>query len=302
MANPVPDVVAKIGIEEYINAFLVDKDVRPGMMLQPPDYQERTEKDPIMSAMITNILATFPALVTTVTDGGSTIFAKRAIPPESIETDKQLGEILGYPCAAEFDAAKYIDNKEYTYGIHLLVKVKDTVETEKKEFDLLANVCLTTAKKPYFEAMAAAAEAAIRADPVVSPLVESVYVRVDTRIPPTLILNKLVRAEPLTEDDLNEFHNFSNNLGFTEEGLVNYPFDFTNPLHRGIGIYIVSMYLHDPTSAFYPLQFYPGKDTEVYEITKALEMEIRGALDSAKNAAEGGRRRRKSKTHRNKKN
>jgi hypothetical protein len=298
----IPDVVAEIGIEEYINAFLVDKDVRPGMMLQPPDYQERTEKDPIMSAMITNILATFPSLVTTVTDGRSTIFAKRAIPLDTIQTDKQLGVILGYPCAEEFAAAKDIDDKEYTYSIELIVKLHDTVTTEKKEIQLLVNVCLTDAKKPYFEAMAAAAQAAIRADPVLSPLVESVYVDIHIHIPPTMILNKLVRAEPLTEGDLHEFHNFSDNLGFTEEGLVNYPFDFTNPLHRGIGIYIVSMYLHDPTSAFYPLQQYPGKDTEVYEITKALEMEIREALDAAKNVAEGGRRRRKSKTRRNKKN
>jgi hypothetical protein len=303
MAIAIPDVIDSIGIHEYINAFLVDKGVRPAMMLQPSEYEERTEADPKTSEIIRNILSTFPSLKPSLTETHEIILSKRDVKLEDIETHKQLGTVLGYPCASEFQEAKLIADIEPTYAIHLYIKLKDAVQTEEKEIQLFANVCLTPVKQPIFEEMARAAEAAIHADPILSLLVDSVYVQVHTIIPPRAIVDKLIRAQPLTADELEEFHNLSENIGFTKEGLVDYPFDFTKGLHRGIGIFMMSLYMHDPTSPFYPLQMYPGKDTEVAKESADLDMELRKALDSADLVLEGGgRRRRPTHTRRAKKN
>jgi hypothetical protein len=106
-------------------------------------------------------------------------------------------------------------------------------------------------------------------------------------------MKKFVSGEAFTKEEMETFDNILFNLGFTEEGLLGYPFDFSNPIHRGVGMALLSLSLHNPLSPFYPLQYYPGKDTEVNDETKALELELRKALDSAILVLEGGRRRRR---------
>jgi len=48
-----------MGIGEFLNCILVDKDVRSAMLIQPQDYGEATEKDPktnkILNATILNL-------------------------------------------------------------------------------------------------------------------------------------------------------------------------------------------------------------------------------------------------------
>lgn len=300
MTTQVPDVVHKIGIEEYINAFLVDKGVRTGMMLQPADYGERTEADPTMKRIIRMIRASFPSLIPSVTSNREMILSKRRITNREILSEKGLGTILGYPCADEFEAATAVKNSTPTTTFNLMVKLFDNIQTDDHMIQLLANVCLTPAKQPVFEQMARNAEAAIQADPVLSPLVESVFVRVDTNIPHSLLMEKLVRGEDFTEPEMEEFKDVLFNLGFKQE---EFPFSFTNPIHRGAAIALLSLYLHNPVEPFYPLQQYPGKDDEVNELTEEFEDELFTALQSAKLIAEGGARRRyRTTTRRAKKN
>ena len=300
MSIPIPDSIRKIGIEEYINAFLVDKGVRVGMMLQPADYRERTEADPKVKSIIRNIRAKFPSLIPFVTSNREMIFSKRQLTNREIISEKGLGTILGYPCADEFEAATEVKNSTPTTTLNLMVKLFDNVRTDEHTIQLLANVCLTPAKQPVLEQIARNAEAAIRADPVLSTLVESVFVRVDTTIPHSLLMEKLVRGEDFTEPEMEEFKDALFNLGFKDEG---FPFSFTNPIHRGAAIALLSLYLHNPLEPFYPLQKYPGKDEEVNTQTEEFEDELLNALQSAKLIAEGGaRRRRRTTTRRGKKN
>lgn len=303
MSIPIPEYIRIIGIEETINAFLVHKDVRPGMMLQPPDYQERTEKDPQTKAKIKGIRAKFPDLLPSLTFEHSIIFTKRKLAPSDFDTDEKLGAILGYPCAGEFEAATLIKDTAPTTSFRLIAKLKDNVDDEQKEYHLVTNVCLNDAKRPVFDAMARAAEEAIRTNADLSEIVDTILVRQEVSIPPSVLMQKLVHAEPFTEAEMNEFREIVlANIGFHEDGLLRYPFDFTNPIHRGVGMALISLFLHDPLEPFFPLQLFPGKDTKIDAQVMALEQELRNALDSAKVVLEGGRRRRAANTRRKKKN
>ncbi len=296
---PIPNYMKKIGIVETINAFLVTKDVRSGMMLQPPDYKERTEKDPQTALKIETILNKFPELVPSITSNHFILFAKRGFTSDEIPTDATLGGILGYPCADEFKAATLIKDSAPTTALSVMVKLKDTVDVKQKEYTLFANVCLTDAKRPVFEAIARAAEDAIRTNSDLSKLVDSFYVKMYTTVPPNFLMKKLIHAEPFTDAEMFEFRDIILfNIGFREEGLINYPFDFTNPIHRGVGMALISLFLNDPLVPFYPLQLYPGKDRRVYEQIAALEDELRFALDSANLVLERERRSRKGSTRR----
>jgi hypothetical protein len=293
MAVEIPDFIRRIGIVEYMNAFLVENDVRPGMLLEPADYKERTEKDPKIKELIRNIRAKFPSLKPVLTGFRQVLFTKQTIRTADLQSNEAIGKAIGYPCADEYFAARTIQDTAPTTTMEIMVQLNKNVSSEQHIYQLIGNNCLSPAKQPAFEAIARSANVAIRADPVLSSLVASVFVRVSTNIPPVALMEKFVSGKAFTKEEMETFDNILFNLGFTEEGLLGYPFDFSNSIHRGVGMALLSLSLHNPLSPFYPLQVYPGKDTEVYQETLEMELELRKALDSARVVLEGGRRRRK---------
>ena len=58
------------------------------------------------------------------------------------------------------------------------------------------------------------------------------------------------------------------------EKLNEYLFDFSNPIHKGIVLTLLSYCDNTPISAFYPLQNYPNEMNEVDKITAKWENEM----------------------------
>ncbi len=276
-------MIRSIGVEEYINAFLVDKGVRPGMLLEPADYKERTEKDPIIKERICSIRAAFPSLKVIVTPFHQALLTKDTqCHTEDLNSCVKIGHAIGYPCADEYLQTLAIHDKEYTHAIEIILRLYSHIEMNTHEFQIFANKCISLEKQPVFETIAHKAHRAIQTDPTLSLLVESVFVRVSTVIPPIVLMNKLIQGGDFTQEEMDEFDNILFNLGCREDDLLGYTFTFANPVHRGVGITLLSLFLHNPASPFYPLQRYPGKLDEVNRETHAFAEELRNALDSAK--------------------
>jgi hypothetical protein len=62
--------------------------------------------------------------------------------------------------------------------------------------------------------------------------------------------------------------------------LNEYPFDYTNPIHKGIVLTLLSYLNNDLVSPFYPLQQYPNEMNKVEETTKNWENELLRILGS----------------------
>lgn len=139
--NVQKNILVSLGLEEYFNCILVQKDVRPAFMIQPPDYRERIYSDPITSKKLSFIQSQFPDLYQIITNWGI-IISKNKIYIDDIKSDKDIGEILGYPCSKDFE---YIDqNKDsiQTFSYNIIVKMKNSIQLKNisKSIQLFADL------------------------------------------------------------------------------------------------------------------------------------------------------------------
>jgi hypothetical protein len=100
--DEIQNIIDKIGLEEYMNAVLVQNNGRPAFMIQPPDYNEKTEKDIITKRKLDHITIHFPDLYQLKTDWGI-IISKNKLDSKLIKNNKDLGKILGYPCYKDYE-------------------------------------------------------------------------------------------------------------------------------------------------------------------------------------------------------
>jgi hypothetical protein len=72
-------------------------------------------------------------------------------------------------------------------------------------------------------------------------------------MPPKYLIQKLLSKSQLSISDQEETINYIWNLGL--ENANSYNYDFTNPVHRGIIVGLLSVYDNNPNEPFYPLQY-----------------------------------------------
>jgi hypothetical protein len=271
-----------IGFEEYCNCVLVRDAVRRAFLIQPPDYNEAKPTDPQTAAKLAAIAGAFPELQFTHIPWGTLVSREKFA---NVDSDKDLGVILGYPCAADYQYTLDNRNTVVTYGIGIQAftraKPRDPVQ-------LLVNVCRDDSTLDVMGRLAVAAEAALRADPVIGPLLDRVESYIDENVPAAVILDKLGSGAAFSAGEESELRNFIFNLSL--DRLVEYDYQFTNPVHRGILITLVSHYMHTPLSAFYPLQRYPRQMALVDIETAAWGRELVRMLDSTRAGRGGGKR------------
>ena len=136
-------IIKKIGIGEYINACLVNNDIRSAMMIQPIDYINGYKKS---KQIVKNILKQFPKLKTTESIQ-EIIISKKSYKPTDINDNIKLGNVLGYPCANSFN--KIIDEP-----IKPNIVINFVAIVDGQKFQLIANVCPNKVAKDsikYFE-------------------------------------------------------------------------------------------------------------------------------------------------------
>lgn len=244
-----------------VNAILVQNNLRPAFLVQPINYNEYSfEKREKTDKILFELLEQFPNLLHTECSSG-VIISKQSYKTEIISTSERLGEILGYPSAKDFEyIISHPDEPDVTVNLYCN-------NLSNPPIHILANRCKlenVDRDKHYFENIVT--EFAKLSTPY------NLMVKLDYTISIKSLINKLLNNETLNEKEIFEINNYIWNLSM--ETLNEYPFDYTNPVHKGIVLTLLSYCENDLVSPFYPLQQYPDEMPKVYEITRKWENEL----------------------------
>jgi hypothetical protein len=249
------------------NALLVHHNLRPSFLIQPIDYGEFFEKRDKTNKILDMIKLKYPNLHHTECNQGILI-SKQSYTSAIFYTDERLGEILGYPSAKDFE---YILNNPDEPSATISVSVYNV---NCIPVQILANRCKIeniSRDKQYFENIATEFAKITDSD-------NRLIIKVDITIPIKSIINKLFNNNTLNENEKFEVNNSIWNLGM--EKLNEYPFDYTNHIHKGIVLTLLSYCNNTTLSPFYPLQNYPTEMEKVNKITEKWEQEMLKILDS----------------------
>jgi len=231
--------------------MLVSERVRPAMLIQPIDYGEDTGQDPRSNEIVSAVKTKFPHLQYSedYDQYQGIIVSYENYNGQEIDQNR-MGEILGYPCYAEFAS---LDRDETTYGIHIIA----TLANGERVF-LLANVCQNKNKLPIFRQIAAAAKDVFDNE-IYSTLlrtpVQSVEVSVDEITSTPILIKKVSLDQPLSKADNEQILNIFYNFGYPEDFMGSWEeyFQYKNPVHRGLLLSLLLNDKYDTMSIFYPL-------------------------------------------------
>jgi len=279
------DPINEIGLEEYMNCVLVQGDVRPAFLIQPADYSEATSNDPKTAAKAAAIRRFFPDLIIS-NIGGEALVSKRAWTEAEFKKNQDMGDALGYPCAAEYEYT-LTHKDEPVVVIQVVVAMEDGARLQ-----IMANACKDASKFDRFVALAGAAERALKADARLK--VASVTAEKAVTVPVKYILQKLIRGEALNDDEEGGLRNDIWNMGWEDgDAMSEYKYEFNNPVHRGILMMLMTYAKEDPMEPFYPLQRH-AEHREVTVRMRRWSRELRRVLNESRLAV-GGRRTRKAR-------
>jgi hypothetical protein len=213
-SNGIPD----IRNVDILNVILVGAGVRPACLL------ERSEP-----ADISHILARYPELRISRLPFGSLV-GKRSYTAADVGSEETLGAILGYPCAADFEELEAQPDQDRT--LMELIAVFNSGD----RLQIYANICKDTAQLPTMHALAAAAETALRADPLFASEIRQVYVAHKTMLSPLTLIQKVQSNKPIRDEDRFDLSwNIRNtlwNAGF--QRLEFEDFNVESAFHRGV--------------------------------------------------------------------
>lgn len=273
-------LIDKIGINNTLNAILVNEGVRPAMLVQPADYDEATGKDPTTKSIVQEIKTYFPSLQ--LSEDYQTyqgvIISKNNYNGQDISLER-MGEILGYPCYKDFDN---INPENMSYAIDVMVEEKNNT------IQLFSNICSNHNNIDKFNDIADKANIAFHKEEYKNILneikINKVYIKIQKIIPTQVIIDHLIENIPLDPDEINKIHNILLNYGFSDNiktFFVN-NFQYSNPIHKGILLDLLIKEKYDVLSPFYPLRQYPQQQKEVDEITHDLEKHLMYILEKTK--------------------
>lgn len=274
-------IINKIGIENLLNAILVNEDVRPAMLFQDNDYENKET----VKIILKEIKKLFPNLIhsTSYQTYQGVIISKIDYNKKNITLEK-MGEILGYPC---HDSFMNIDrNNDDIYGIDILVDIKNN-----PTISLFSNICPNTSKINEFNDFAEVSKIILNLPKYSKILsaIEITNVYIDVNFIPCLnsIINKLISNEQINDVNyINSIENAIWNIGFNDQqfneikSLINY----NNHIHKGIIIYLLVETKNDKLSPFFPLYNYPHQFNEVTNITLELGKSLIDVLKKTSNS------------------
>jgi hypothetical protein len=238
-----------IPLNVQANLRLVDKGVRPAMLIQPQDYNEE-KNGKITTSILSFIHAYYPSLICTDTYEiyqGIIVSTKKYASPISLD---KMGQLLGYFC--EF-------KQESTYAIRAMLYGKENCE-------LFVNTCMTLDELPKFENFA------VHANKVLSEM-GTVKIEYTKIVSIQDVVSNLHQNKVLTEDDFHRI-NLSLQSLFNTNSIpaICDVFDYDNKFHRGILATLLLMEKYPIASPFYPVS--PEKNNEMTEIAIAMEASI----------------------------
>ena len=166
-------IVSTIGLEEYMNAVLVQKGARKATLVE---YSDDTEGGVKRSAQY--ISEKFPTLYSLpLKNDKYFLISKYPITKDQVKTHRQLGHILGLPCADDFESIK--NNDEDVWVIDIQVYLNPGFDIDSLQ--LLSNLCLSEETFAYTKIMAAHFNHIFQADPLLKHIVRDVRAVARTR-------------------------------------------------------------------------------------------------------------------------
>ena len=245
-------LVSEIGLEELINCTLIRANVRNAMLIQPADYGEAKSSDRKTTAKLRAIKAEFPELIQS-NISGETLISKKPYKNENIKKSSNMGTILGYPCATGFNSIQA--GKEITYAISINIELVPGYNNDS--IQLIAYVCKDISTLDQSKRFAEKCAYVLKSDPLLGPIINTVRANIQKNMPISYLVDKLATNNPLSSDEKDEISNHIWNLGFPESKVSNYDYKYSNPVHRGILIGLLTLCDNNPMEAFYPLQKHP---------------------------------------------
>jgi len=268
-------------IINILNAILVNEGVRPAMLIQPADYNEKNRKDTKILSIVNRIKELFPKLL--LSDNykiyQGTIISKKFYDDKVISLEK-MGEILGYPCFNNFET---LNRDKLLFNLELVVSCNDGTE-----YPLFNNICKDKKTIRELKSLSIKAFKALTNEKYKDILksfsilkINKIYVNIDIMIPIQYIIDKLITKKKLSNEEIDKIRNVLWNEGFSYK-LLGYEFQYNNPIHIGILLHLLIKTKYNILSPFFPLQNYPKQNEKIDEITIQLENALIDILDKTK--------------------
>ena len=268
---PFLNYIKDLEINILLNAILVNENVRPAMLVQPIDYNEKKGTDKKTLTIVNGIKKIFPDLY--LTDNyeiyQGTIISKKKIPLEKgFISLEDMGNILGYPCYKDFEDA---NRDDILYEIALIASYNNN-----SEIQLFVNVCKDKKTLKNFDLIAKKAFEVLTSRKYNNLLkginINRVYVNVENIIPTQFVINKLITNKKVTQEEKDKISEILYNCGFSDD-LSYYDFQYNNKIHKGI---LLDILIRERFDTLCPLQKYSSQESEVDRITNKFE---KGLID-----------------------
>lgn len=258
--SEIEDKLDALGYTEYINCVLVRNNVRNGYLFQTIDYKEYHINDPISSNKIAKITEYFPELMQLECSQG-VLISKNTYTLNDIDTESQLGAILGFPCEIPLDKniTKYI--------------IDICVETDLNKSIPLYSFCSDKQEIEYVTNITEKIRGVVNTpDSELYDIIDDIFYTSTVEYPVGHYINLLKNMyQTLSKDDLralvNYWYNAIGDYRILEfENIITTSSAITNPIIRGTIIGLLMYYQNCPVEPFFPLQNQGvGKMNEVEE-------------------------------------
>jgi len=260
-----------LGLEEYINCFLVSEGVRKGYLFQMINHKEYSIDDPISSIKLKRMNDFFPHLYFLPNKQG-VLITTRPYTLDDIDTDAKLGEILGFPCELPKD-----DNKiKYVFDVKI-------VPFQQSPVSIITFISPNPDPLEYVQAVTQAIRDVLYEDDELINIVKDVTYSSEIVHPTKYFIDRLLdESHKFTEKEIIDIENYwYNTIGeyrIYEFRYLLYDDEIINKgVVRGLIIGLLTYSDNCPLSPFFPLQDFGAP--KIREVEKKCELWADQMLD-----------------------
>jgi len=240
--------------DSLMNIILVSEKIRPACLLQYFDWNK------YIKSLIKIVENNFPKLKVSedYQEFQGFIISYNDYNKQIIDLNK-MGKILGYPCYGDFDPLNA--KNRITYNISIIVYLENG-----KKMDIMVNICNDKTKINEFEILASKILPALKKyeTSLLKKMgkIKKVECEVKTIVPNKIVMEKMIKKEELTKDDLLKIESIIKDLFNDDKISVFKIIDLSNNVHIGIVLSLLNEDENRLLSPFYPLHEYPEQQKE----------------------------------------
>ena len=244
---------------DYLNCILVSKNKRNAYLIQPIDYNEFSNTDPVTKQKIRKIRELFPDLVLSASRQGVMV-SKTKWDSKLDNSNSAIAKFLDFPCtlpSKDENIITYNVNVEINYEIISLYTFNCTslrfVDAMNEKIESYEECFATDDRTRYF--------------------VRRVFLDINQTITAKDCINLLLKGK-ITDHIKSEVTNYIENMGFEDHHEITDLINWENKIHIGVVIGLLSYCENDILSPFYPLQNYPLQFEENILITRKWKSDL----------------------------